>query len=102
MREIKLNAARWTKAMDFYHALLPALGAPAGHGRSVDALIDSMVWGGMNAVDPPYTVQVYNTQDLPDDVREELLLVSEYLALGREEFRAQEEQDVEVSLKIVS
>ncbi|MBC9884143.1 barstar family protein, partial [Bradyrhizobium sp. INPA01-394B] len=43
---------RWR---DFYDALLAALGAPEGHGRNLNALIDSMVWAGMNAVEAPYT-----------------------------------------------
>ena len=53
MRIIDLSATNWKSTLDFYDALLAALGAPRGHGKSVDALIDSMVWGGMNKVEPP-------------------------------------------------
>jgi hypothetical protein len=27
---------------------------------SPDAFVDSMIWGGMNSVEPPYTVQISN------------------------------------------
>lgn len=46
MRIIDLNAENWKSILDFYDALLPALGAPAWHGHSVNAIIDSMIWGG--------------------------------------------------------
>jgi RNAse (barnase) inhibitor barstar len=42
MRIIELDAENWETAIDFYKALLPALGAPEWHGYSPDALIDSM------------------------------------------------------------
>lgn len=53
MRVIELNAMKWKTVIDFYDALLAAIGAPAWHSKSPDALIDSMVWGGMNAAEPP-------------------------------------------------
>ena len=60
MRTIRLNAENWKTVLDFYDALLAALGAPDWHGASIDAMIDSMIWGGINDVDPPYTVQIQN------------------------------------------
>jgi hypothetical protein len=44
--------------LDFCDELLAALGAPEWHGRSVDALIDSVIVGSINAVMPPYRVEV--------------------------------------------
>ncbi|WP_436216152.1 barstar family protein [Bradyrhizobium sp. LjRoot220] len=46
MQIIELNAENWRTWRDLYDALLTALGAPEGHGRNLNALIDSMVWGG--------------------------------------------------------
>ena len=46
MRIIELDAAGWRNVLDFYDALLKALGAPAEHGEGVNALVDSVVWGG--------------------------------------------------------
>ena len=42
MRIIELDAAKWKTIIDFYDALLASLGAPEWHGKSPDALIDSM------------------------------------------------------------
>ena len=41
-----VDASNWKTKLDLYRDLLPAIGAPKWHGWSVDALIDSMVWGG--------------------------------------------------------
>ena len=48
MRRIELDAKSWMKILDFYQDLLKALGAPEWHGRNLNALIDSMIWGGIN------------------------------------------------------
>ena len=100
MHIIELDAARWKKVLDFYDALLAAVGAPKGHGRSVDGLIDSMIWGGMNAIDPPYTVRILDADKLPKDVREEIELVKRELAEARTEFRKRKGRDVEVNFEI--
>ena len=71
-RIITLDASGWKTPLDFYDALLPALGAPHWHGRSVNALIDSMVYGGINAVEPPYEIHITGTTHLPPAVRQEL------------------------------
>lgn len=102
MRSIELNAATWKTAHDFYDALLVAIGAPEGHGRNMNALIDSMVWGGINAVKPPYTVRIRGVAVLPNEVREEIELLKRYLAEGRKEFQASRTRDVEVRLETVS
>jgi hypothetical protein len=72
VRLIRLDASGWHSVLDYYEALLAALGAPRGHGRSVNALIDSMVYGGINAVEPPYRVVISNHADLPNEVRQEI------------------------------
>src|SRR5713101_2430980 len=72
LRIIELDATRWRAALDLYDDLLPALGSPEWHGRNLNALIDSMIWGGINAVEPPYVVVVLNAANLPKDAREEI------------------------------
>ena len=72
MRIIELNAKNWRRWQDFYNALLAALGAPEGHGRNLNALIDSMVWGGMNKVEAPYTIRISGTEKLSKDVLAEI------------------------------
>ena len=54
VRDIELDANRWKSPLDFYAALLGALGAPDWHGTSVAALIDTMIWSeDINTVRPP-------------------------------------------------
>jgi RNAse (barnase) inhibitor barstar len=58
MTVIHLDASGWRKPEDFYAALLPALGAPAWHGRNLDALYDSLS-GSINRVQPPIRVELH-------------------------------------------
>jgi RNAse (barnase) inhibitor barstar len=75
MNVIDLDANDWKTALDFYEAILAAIGAPRWHGRNVNALIDSMIYGGISELEPPFTVRITNTENLPDDAREELVIV---------------------------
>ena len=58
MKVLKLDAGRWKTMGDFYDALLAAIQAPRQHGRGLDALIDSMIYGGINGIEPPYRIEV--------------------------------------------
>jgi len=60
MTEVDLVATGWVTALDFYEALLAGLGAPEWQGRNVNALIDSMIVGRINKIDPPMVVQISN------------------------------------------
>lgn len=99
MRIIELNAGKWKTINDFYDAVLAAIEAPKGHGRSPDALIDSMIWGGMNAVEPPYTIKISGMAALPKDVRERVLTASRVLAEGRMDYQKLRGGDVEVAIE---
>jgi RNAse (barnase) inhibitor barstar len=96
IRTIELDAKNWTNAPDFYSALLAALGAPKGHGRNLNALIDSMVWGGMNLVEPPCTIRILQTQGLSKDVRDEIEMVKDAIAQARRDFRLRRGSDIEI------
>jgi enoyl-CoA hydratase/carnithine racemase len=72
---LHIDARGWTQVTDIYDALLAAVDASRNHGCSIDALIDSMVYGGMNGIEAPYTVRVTETAALPPEVREELQLI---------------------------
>lgn len=100
MRIINLNATDWKTVTDFYDAVLAAVGAPKWHGVSPDALIDSMVFGGINSVEPPYAIRISGTANLPPDVREELEVAKEALEEGRKDFRGLKGRDVEVGIEI--
>ena len=100
MRIIELDAGKWATDLDFYDALLAAVGAPEWHGHSVGALIDSMIWGGINAVEPPYIVRVRNVNYLPQTIIDEIELLKSVLAEARAEFNERNGHDVEVELEI--
>ena len=98
MRIIKLDATNWKTVIDFYDALLAAIGAPKWHGESPDALVDSMIWGGINAVGPPYSVQISGLSAAPKEVHDHVELVSGMLVEGRIYRKRHNGDDVEVSI----
>ncbi|MBC9878971.1 barstar family protein [Bradyrhizobium sp. INPA01-394B] len=102
MRIIELNASSWRTWRDFYDALLAALGAPEGHGRNLNALIDSMVWAGMNAVEAPYTFRISGGEELSRDMIAEIDEISRAIAAACEERRALGRGDVEIGFEITS
>lgn len=60
MNVIRLDGSGWRSPDDFYSALFPQLGAPAWHGRNLDALEESLGDGDINQVGPPFQVVVEN------------------------------------------
>ena len=101
MREINLDATTWVTGLDFYAALLPALGAPAWHSSSAQAIADSMIAGEINAVEPPYVVRIHNLARQPDDVVEEVECAEGAIARERADWLARHGGRVEVCLDIV-
>jgi hypothetical protein len=100
MRTIVLDGSSWSSRIDFYKALLSVLGAPAVHGSSVDALIDSMVYGGMLEANPPYEVLVQNVA--PPEVRRGVEELSRALAEARRWRKENRGDDAEVTLRLLS
>ncbi|QUD89958.1 barstar family protein [Phenylobacterium montanum] len=72
---IILHATHWKTYDDLYGALLKALGAPEWHGHSINACVDSIVYGDMNAVEPPFTVRIIGFSRLSSDLRSEIELL---------------------------
>ena len=72
MNIIELDASYWKTIAEFYRALLDQLGAPEWHGRNVNALVDSMVYGDLNRVDPPLTVMITKLHSAGIEVQAEL------------------------------
>ncbi len=101
MQTIDLDAANWSSVLDFYNALLAALKAPDWHGRSVAALVDTMIWHDeINAVKPPYVVVISNAARLNPDVRAEIDDIAQILRGARAEFQKSEGRDINVRLEI--
>lgn len=102
MRIIDLDATKWKTYDDFYDALLPSIEAPKAHGRNLNALVDSMIWGGVNAIEPPYTIRISGAATLPKDVRDHVEMAKRALAKGRMDFQRLRGGDVEVAIEINS
>lgn len=102
MKIIELDASQWKKVLDFYDALAPALAAANPHANgSIAALIDSMVWGGINKVEPPYRVRVVGTRTLSPDVRGEVERLQKAILEHRADMRQWHNRDVDVEVEIV-
>jgi hypothetical protein len=101
-KKIDLDAGSWKTPLDFYLALLAAVRAPEWNGTSIQALLDSLVWDGLNEEKPPYTIQVRNICGLSQETRDEIELLRKFLREARAESRALRGYDVDVELEIVS
>jgi hypothetical protein len=95
---IRLNGRGWRGVLDFYAALFDALESPVGHGHSPDALVDSIVWGGMNGREPPYRIIVTSLSN--PEIRAEVSLCGRCIAESRQEYRRTKGEDVKVSLEL--
>jgi RNAse (barnase) inhibitor barstar len=82
VRVIKVDASGWQNPVDFYDALLANLDAPDWHGRNLNALIDSVIVGGINGVEPPYRIEVSGLNLSASAARDEL--EAAFAALARE------------------
>jgi len=99
MKIIELDASNWATDVDFYTELLAAIGAPRWHGTSVDAFIDSMIYGGINALEPPYSIRIHNTANIPSEVKNSIDELARIIAEARSEHLSTKGQDVEVLLE---
>lgn len=98
MQIYTLDGSRWTNVLDFYAALLEALQPLCVHGTSVDAFIDSMIYGGMLAAEPPYEVIVQGVQ--ASEVRQAVEELSLALVDARQWRQRHYGDDVEISLRL--
>ncbi|MGA2999529.1 barstar family protein [Bradyrhizobium sp.] len=98
MRLIELDAKGWKSQLDFLQSLTRALGSCEGHGMSPDAFVDSMIWGGMNSVEPPYTVQISNLNAAPKEVADYVSLVISAIREGRHDRFRRHGEDIEVCI----
>lgn len=80
MQAIQLDASQWLTGLDFYAAILASLGSPDWHGQNVNALIDSMIYGGINAVKPPFRIQIDGLTTAGQDALDELQAALGFLA----------------------
>lgn len=86
---------------DFTSALKAAIGAPGWHGTTAAAFIDSMVAGGINALEPPYVIEIVNTAKLDPEVMKFVRDVSSSVDDTRVRRLARTGEDVAVCIRIV-
>lgn len=95
---IDLDARPWKTMDDFYDALLKAIGAPDWHGRNVNALADSMICGGINLLEAPYTIRILYVKSLPEAVRAHVSAAADTIQMVRDDVCRRTGTDVKVSL----
>ena len=98
MHLIELNAKGWNSPLDFLRSLKAALGSPEIHGMSPDAFVDSMIYGGMNRVEPPYVVRITNINGAPKEVADYISLMISVIQEARQERLQRRGDDIEVSM----
>lgn len=95
---IDLDARLWKTMDDFYDALLKAIGAPDWHGRNVNALADSMICGGINLLEAPYTIRILYVKSLAEAVRAHVSAAADTIQMVRDDVCRRTGTDVKVSL----
>lgn len=98
MRTIQLDASHWNDKDDFYDSILVSLEAPPWHARSVDGLIDSVIFGGINGIEPPYELRIVGTSKANAKVLEELDFLKRAFEVARREYNDLHGHDPEVWL----
>jgi ferredoxin len=98
MRLIELDAGEWKTPLDFLQSLAVALGSPEWHGMSPDAFVDSMIWGGINSVEPPYTVQIKNITCAPNDVADFVSVMISAIGEARQERFRRRGDNIEINI----
>ena len=99
MRIIELDATKWKTYDDFYNAPLPSIGAPKWHGQNLNALVDSMIWGGINAVDPLTQSESWERRRCHKIF---VITSKRALAKGRADYQKLRGGDVKVAIEIDS
>ena len=82
-RVIDMDASKWNHVLDFYNDILKQVEAPEWHGKSVNALVDSMIYGDINHVEPPYTIRIRGVDSLPDKIAKELKFAKKVIEAAR-------------------
>ena len=98
MNVIEIDASRCWNRKEFARLLQVTIQALPGHGSSAEAFVDSMVFGTMSELSPPYRIVVLG--ELRPEVRAFAADLSNAIGQARLERRTRRGDDVEVSLKV--
>jgi RNAse (barnase) inhibitor barstar len=81
MTELIMDGAAWNSKDDVYDAFFRVVGAPAWHGRNLDALNDSIANGEINKVEVPYRLVILNFDLIGAGAKK---MATDFLGLVRE------------------
>jgi hypothetical protein len=98
MKVVALDASQARTPKQFAKLLQEAIDAIPGHGSSIEAFVDSMVFGTMSNLSPPYRIEV---SGLSGEAEAFARRLAEALGQARLERRTRRGEDVEVSLRVV-
>lgn len=98
MRTIEIDAGPCTSVKAFCTLLKAEIRALPGHGDSIEAFVDSMVWGTMSELAPPYLIRVRGLSGGP--IAAFIRDLSEALGQARLDHRARRGEDVEVVIRL--
>lgn len=98
MKVVPLDASGVKTAKQFAKLLQEAIDAIPGHGSSVESFVDSMVFGTMSNLAPPYRIEVTGASG---EVEAFAHRVAEAIGQARVERRTRRGEDVEVSLRLM-
>jgi hypothetical protein len=102
MQIIELDASKWTTPLDFLNAVRRASGAPKEHGLDIDTIVDSMVRGGINSVQPPYTIRIVGTAMVDSTIKKEIETFAQIIKDARLWCTNHRHGDLEVAIEIAS
>jgi len=99
MKTIGIDAADCPTVKAFTTLLKDAIEALPGHGSSIPAFVDSMIWGtGMSDLRPPYMIKVSGRLDR--EVGRFARDLSDALEAARTDRRTRKGEDIAVVLEI--
>jgi len=98
MQTLLMDASKMTTTAEIENAFRAAIGAPEWHGHNGDAYVDSMIWEGINSVEPPYEIRILGLGDTPDAVRRWVAYIAAAVRSGREWRKVNRGEDVQVSV----
>lgn len=99
MRTIEMDGATYPSVKAFCEDLKSEIRALPGHGDSIEAFVDSMIWSnGMSELRPPYMIRVRGLHSGP--LAEFVKDLSNALGQARMTHRTRRAEDVEVILQL--
>ncbi len=98
MRTIEIDGAACKDVKAFCAVLQEEIRALPGHGNSIESFVDSMIWGTMSTLPPPYVIRVRGLHGGP--IAQFVKDLSEALGYARMQRRKQAGEDIEVMIQL--